>query len=103
MVYDTFPPVILSISMLPNPVLVGGTVALRVTATDSAQVITSEGERVKLRDGKRLTVRRDRVAIEYEMSCTGAELEQAVAQAAESAEALAGLAELLAQVVGVPQ
>lgn len=103
MVYDTFPPVILSVTMLPNPVLVGGSVTLRVTATDSAQVITPAGERVKLRDGKRLAVRRDSVAIEYEMTCTGPELEQAVSQAAESAAALAGLAELLEQVVGVPQ
>lgn len=101
-VADRFPPVILAVSILPNPAEVGQQIAVRVQATDSARVILPDGSFARLRDGKRLAVRRDSMATEYELTCTGAELDEAVANAASCVEALDGLAELLEQVVGVP-
>lgn len=102
MVADIFAPVLLAVSLIPNPAEVGEGLALRISATDAARVITADRENVRLRDGKLLCARRDSMAVEYESSHTGAELDQAVTQAAECAAALAGLDTFLAQVVGVP-
>lgn len=102
MAADRFPPVILAVSILPNPAEVGQQLTVRVQATDSARVILPGGAFARLRDGKRLAVRRDSMATEYELACTGAELDQAVVNVSSCVEALDGLAELLEQVVGVP-
>ena len=99
---DRFPPVILAVSILPNPVEVGQRLTIRIEATDSARVILPDGSFARLRDGKRLAVRRDSMATEYELTCTGPELDEAVSNASSCMEALDGLAELLEQVVGVP-
>lgn len=102
MVADTFAPVLLAVSLIPNPAGAGDRLALRISATDAARVITVDKANIRLRDGKLLCARRDSMAVEYESTHTGAELDQAVTQAAECAEALEGLDTLLAQVVGVP-
>lgn len=99
---DLFAPVILSVSILPNPVTSGESISVRVEATDAARLITSDRAQIRLQDGKLLCVRRDSVAVEYESTHTGAEYDQAVEQAAACAQALEGLEGFLAQVVGVP-
>ncbi len=102
MATDTFAPVFLAVSLIPNPAEVGELLALRISATDSARIITSDGRNVRLRDGKLLCARRNSMAVEYELTHTGAELDQAITQARDCAAALEGLDELLAQVVGAP-
>lgn len=106
---DLFAPVITAVYILPNPAAAGETILIEVEATDAATLYTPDGRKLKLTDGKILTVGRESMAIEYESAYTGAQHDAAVQAVTEKAArwdeavaALDGLAALLAAVVGVP-
>lgn len=99
---DLFAPVILSASVLPSAAGPGEPLSLRVRATDAARLVPVGADSVRLRNGKTLCMRRVSMAVEYESSHTGAELDAAVDQVAGLSALLTGVETLLAQVVGVP-
>lgn len=93
MAEDRFPPVFLAVSLVPANVTVSGRTYVSVEATDAARVSDSAKRALYLRGGKRLCVRRTSMAVEYELTHTGEQVDAAL-------DAVDGLAELLERVVG---
>ncbi len=93
MAEDRFPPVILAVSLVPASVTVSAQVYVSVEAADAARASDSAGRALYLRGGKRLCVRRTSMAVDYELTHTGEQVDAAL-------DAIDGLSELLERVVG---
>ena len=93
MAEDRFPPVILAVSLVPASVTVSAQVYVSVEAADAARASDSAGCALYLRGGKRLCVRRTSMAVDYELTHTGEQVDAAL-------DAIDGLSELLERVVG---